>query len=81
MTMCPGDAGVGKLLYSTVGCGEAEGAGTTGSLVELQAVMKDNPSKKLNTSINILVISNHWLSAQFLKPSKAHQVHETDKIL
>jgi hypothetical protein len=45
------------------GCGDAEGAGvgTTGPLVELQAVMINNPNKSLNTSINIFVIPHPWL--------------------
>ena len=41
--------------------GGGAGVGTTGPLVELQAVRMNNPSKLLNTSINLFVISHHWL--------------------
>ena len=60
---------MGKLLFSTVGGGVDEGAGvgTTGPLVELQAVTINNPNKPLNTSINFFFIIK---SPILIDPSK-----------
>lgn len=74
---------MGKLLYSTVGGGVAEGTGvgTTGTLVELQAVQINNPSKLLNRGIHLFLISHLWLSTGFLEPTEALRTHELAKIL
>jgi hypothetical protein len=68
---------VGKLLYSTVGCGDAEGAGvgTTGPLVELQAGRINNPKKLLNTSINVFFISYPWLSTNSSTQRELARIH------
>jgi len=58
---------VGKLLYSTVICGDLEGAvvGRSGLLVELQAVIINNPIKLLNPNTNVFVMERPCLSVSF----------------
>jgi hypothetical protein len=53
----PDEMGVGR-TFSTVGRGEAVGAGAggTGSLAGLQAVMTNNPNKPLNIRNKVFVI-------------------------
>lgn len=58
MIIWAGDMGVGNLLVSPTACGvdEGTGVGITPSLVELQAVMINNPRKLLSININIFFI-------------------------
>jgi hypothetical protein len=60
---------VGKLLFFTAVCGDAEGVGmgTIGLLAELQAVNINNPNKQYNRNIHVFFISHHWSLIQFPK--------------
>jgi hypothetical protein len=48
---------VGRLLTSTTGVDEGAGVGATTPLVELQAVIMNNPNKPNNINVNIFFMA------------------------